>query len=121
MNLRLGDVVLVRMPFHEGSGVKIRPAVVTLDSGDDDFIAVPITSRSRPSEFDLELHDWREASLKVPSTARIHKLTVLPKRDLFRSLGRLSASDLEAFAHRLCRTYCATAAQPVPAASPSTK
>jgi mRNA interferase MazF len=112
MNLRLGDVVLVRLPFHERSGVKVRPAIVMLDSGDDDLVAVPIITRPRSSEFDLPLLDWREASLRSPSIARIHKLTVLPKRDLHRPIGRLSARDLATFTERLCHAYCPRADRP---------
>ena len=34
MTLRLGEVVLIRMQFHEAAGAKVRPAVVLLDTGD---------------------------------------------------------------------------------------
>lgn len=53
MTLRLGEVVLIRMQFHQAGGSKIRPAVVILDTGDDDFVAAPITSQSRQSEYDI--------------------------------------------------------------------
>ena len=43
MTLRLGEVVLIRMQFHQAPGAKVRPAVVLLDPGDDDFVAAPIT------------------------------------------------------------------------------
>jgi hypothetical protein len=39
MKLRLGDVVLIRMQFHQATGAKARPAVVLLDPEDDDFVA----------------------------------------------------------------------------------
>ena len=38
-----GDVVLIEVPFHQKQGVKVRPALVILDTGDDDFVAAPIT------------------------------------------------------------------------------
>jgi mRNA interferase MazF len=79
MKLRLGDVVLLRMEFHQIEGHKVRPAIVLLDGGDDDFVAAPVTSRQRPSEFDLAIQEWRTAGLNVPSFVRVHKLTVLPK------------------------------------------
>jgi hypothetical protein len=47
MTLRLGEVVLIRMQFHQSSGSKIRPALVLLDTADDDFVAAPITSQAR--------------------------------------------------------------------------
>jgi mRNA-degrading endonuclease toxin of MazEF toxin-antitoxin module len=61
MTLRPGEVVLIRIDFHQALGGKLRPAVVLLDSADDDFVAAPITSRSRVSEFDMPIRQWREA------------------------------------------------------------
>jgi mRNA interferase MazF len=73
MTLTPGEVVLIRIDFHQTQGGKLRPAVVLLDSGDDDFVAAPITSRSRASDFDVAIQYWREAGLNVPSTIRVHK------------------------------------------------
>ncbi|MBI3664993.1 MAG: hypothetical protein HY236_02010 [Acidobacteria bacterium] len=61
MTLRLGEVVLIRMEFHQAAGVKVRPAAVLLDTGDNDFVAAPITSHARHSEFDLTIAEWRGA------------------------------------------------------------
>ena len=33
--------------FHQAVGGKVRPAIVLLDAGDDDFVAAPVTSRDR--------------------------------------------------------------------------
>ena len=77
-----------------------------LDSGDADFVAVPATGQRRESEFDLPLAEWPEAGLNVASTARMHKVAVLSKRDVLRVLGRLGAGDFERFANLLCRAYC---------------
>jgi hypothetical protein len=77
--MKLGDVVLLRMEFHQTAGEKVRPAIVLLDVGDDDFVAAPVTSRPRLSEYDLPVQEWKSAGLNVPSFVRVHKLTVLPK------------------------------------------
>jgi hypothetical protein len=53
MALKFGDVVLIEVEFHQTRGSKIRPATVVLDSGDEDFVAAPITSRPSAAEFDL--------------------------------------------------------------------
>jgi hypothetical protein len=80
MTLRLGEVVLIRMEFHQGRpGGKIRPALALLDTGDDDFVAAPITSQARLAEYDLPIKYWQAARLNVASWVRIHKLAVLPK------------------------------------------
>ena len=56
MTLRPGEVVLIRIDFHQTPGGKLRPAVVLLDSADDDFVAAPITSRLRISDLDIPIH-----------------------------------------------------------------
>jgi mRNA-degrading endonuclease toxin of MazEF toxin-antitoxin module len=106
MNLRAGDVVLIRVPFPQAVGGKVRPAVVVLDDGDDDFVAAPVTSRAARSRFDLAISEWRAAGLNVPSVSRLHKLATLYKSDLVRSIGRLSAADLESLLAGLCSAYC---------------
>jgi mRNA interferase MazF len=57
--MKIGDVVLLRMEFHQTAGGKVRPAIVLLDTGDDDFVAAPVTSRPRLSEYDLPVRDGR--------------------------------------------------------------
>ena len=75
MKLRVAEVVLIRMQFHQTPGSKIRPALVLMDPGDEDFVAAPVTSQQRTSEFDLAVADWPSAGLNVPSMVRVHKLT----------------------------------------------
>jgi mRNA interferase MazF len=106
MTLQLGEIVLIRMQFHQADGAKVRPAVVLLDAGDDDFVAAPITSRSKISNYDLAIREWAGANLNVPSFARIHKLTVLARVDIVRSVGILSDQDRESLVDVLCRAFC---------------
>jgi|ERR1700689_364725 mRNA interferase MazF len=105
MNLQPGEVVLIRIDFHQTTGGKVRPAVVLLDAGDDDFVAAPVTSHPGRSKFDLSLHEWREAGLNVASTIRVHKLTVLAKDEVVRRLGLLAADDQTALAGVLRRAF----------------
>jgi mRNA interferase MazF len=106
MKLQFAEVVLIRMQFHQAPGAKIRPALVLLDPGDEDFVAAPITSQPRASEFDLAVADWQTAGLNVPSTVRVHKLAVLAKADIVRRLRGCSSADREALAKLLCRIFC---------------
>ena len=50
MDLHPGDTVLIEVDFHQTRGARVRPAIVVLDSGDEDFVAAPVTSRARGSE-----------------------------------------------------------------------
>jgi len=106
MTIQAADVVLIRMQFHQASGSKVRPALVLLDTGDQDFVAAPVTSQSRLSDFDFAINDWRAAGLNVPSSARIHKLTVLAKTDIISRLGTVSDADRRRLAEFLCRIFC---------------
>jgi len=103
--LRPGDVILITITFHQAPGGKLRPAVVLLDAGDDDFVAAPITSRQRVSDYDVPLQQWREAGLNTASTVRVHKLTVLAKNEIMRSVGRLAGFDRAAVTGVLQRAF----------------
>jgi mRNA interferase MazF len=103
--LTLGEVVLIRMEFHQAAGAKVRPAVVLLDAGDDDFVAAPITSQPRTSTFDFEIREWQAAGLNVRSWVRVHKLTVLSKEGVVRRLGVLSVQDHEVLTATLRRAF----------------
>src|SRR5271157_717439 len=105
MTLRPGEVVLIRIEFHQTPGGKLRPAVVLLDSGDEDFVAAPITSHLRVSDFDVPVHQWREAGLNTASTIRVHKLTVLAKDVIVRRLGELGGPDRTALREVLRRAF----------------
>lgn len=105
MILRPGEVVLIRIDFHQTPGGKIRPTVVLLDAGDDDFVAAPITSHPPRSDFDLAIRHWRVAGLNVASTIRVHKLTVLAKDEVARRLGELASADRTTLAEVLRRAF----------------
>jgi mRNA interferase MazF len=106
MILQRGEVVLIRIDFHQTPGGKVRPALVLLDAGDEDFVAAPITSQSRNAKFDLPLQMWREAGLNVASTTRIHKLTVLAKNEIVRRVGLLSSPDQDGLMRVLRPAFC---------------
>ena len=105
MPLQPGDIVLIRIEFHQRPGGKLRPAVVLLDSADEDFVAAPITSRARVTDFDVPIREWREAGLNTPSTIRADKLTVLAKDGIVRRLGELGGPDRTALREVLRRTF----------------
>jgi mRNA interferase MazF len=105
MTLRPGEVVLIRIGFHQTPGGKLRPAVVLLDSGDNDFVDAPINSHPARSDFDVEIRDWRQAGLNVASTIRVNKLTVLAKDEVVRRIGNLASADRSTVAEKLRRAF----------------
>ena|SRR5579872_1219963 len=105
MTLGPGEVVLIRIGFHQPPGGKLRPAVVILDSGDEDFVGASITSQLRVSDFDVPIRQSREAGLNTASTIRVHKLTVLAKDEIVRRLGELAATERLALTEVLRRAF----------------
>jgi mRNA interferase MazF len=88
-----GELIFVTFPFGSAQGAKRRPALVLLDIGDDDIVVARVTSQAKRSAYDVELQDWQQAGLLLPSIARLNKLATLEKRMVERRLGRLTARD----------------------------
>ncbi len=92
-SFRAGDVVLVTVPFTDGTGGKRRPAVVLLDVGDADVVVAPITSRLRPSTYHVDIVEWESAGLLKPSLVRLHKPATVDRTLVEQRLGRLHLAD----------------------------
>src|SRR6266487_5777186 len=88
-----GEVVLLAFPFVDAIGAKKRPALVLLDTGDDDFIVARITSQMGQTEFDVDLAEWQQAGLLLRSVVRVHKVVTLEKQLVERRLGTLTNDD----------------------------
>ena len=88
-----GEVVLMSFPFSSLSEMRRRPALVLMDTGDEDIVVARITSQIVRDTFDIELLEWREAGLLLPSVVRLHKLATLEKSLVERRLGALITDD----------------------------
>ena len=91
---KLGDVVLLSFPYTNATQSKKRPALVLADTQDGDIIVCRITSKSKGTDFDVEILDWQKAGLRVSSTARLHKIATLEKALVAVRLGKLTDNDL---------------------------
>ena len=96
------DVVLVRYPFTDLSGSKVRPAVVVSAAHpSQDVFIVPLTSRTASLlEGEFELGQWKAAGLNVPTAVKrglytVHEALVL------RRVGALAAGDATRLRHSL--------------------
>lgn len=91
-----GDVVLVRYPFSDLSGAKVRPAVVvSAPHVSQDLLVVPLTSRITallPGEFLLA--DWQLAGLNVTSAIK-RGLYTIQEQLCLKTVGHLTLNDLE--------------------------
>ena len=88
------EIILVRYPFSNLSGSKVRPAIIVNASHpSQDVIIVPLTSKVSPllaGEFVLA--DWKAAGLNVASAAKRGVYTVHQSL-VIKSIGSLSAPD----------------------------
>jgi mRNA interferase MazF len=90
-----GDVVLVPFPYRDRAAVSTRPAVVIscrAYNATEDLVIAAITSHPPRASWDCEIHDWRAAGLRLPSTVRMLLATVAGSRVQL-TLGRLSDRD----------------------------
>jgi len=91
-NYKFGDVVLVI--FSQTDGVKKqRPALIVLDTGDDDIVLAPITTTERKSKGDYKIKDWQQSGLLLDSWVRLAKVACLSKNNIKMKLGVLGDYD----------------------------
>ena len=106
-----GSVVLVRYPFTDLTGTKVRPAIIItpdkfLSSIDDVaclFISSVIPSKLLPTDVLLEPHhpSFQRTGLKFRSIIRTHKFTVLHKSLVYRVLGNIDDALMSIVDQRL--------------------
>ena len=90
------DVVLIKYPFTDLSGSKVRPAViVSSPHPSHDIFIVPLTSKTAslfPGEFILA--DWHGAGLNVRSVVK-RGIYTINHRLIIKTVGILSAGDMK--------------------------
>jgi mRNA interferase MazF len=88
-NYKLGEIVLIKFPFTNNLDLKKRPALIIKDTDDGDVIVCRITSKPYHSSFDVELKNWEQNGLQLPSVIRVHKMASLEKNMIDRKLGEV--------------------------------
>ena len=90
------DVLLVRYPFSDLSGTKLRPAVVvSAPHPSSDYLIVALTSRTHalgPGEFVLA--PWLQAGLNVPSATK-RGIATAHSSLIVKRLGQLEPHDAQ--------------------------
>jgi mRNA interferase MazF len=102
-----GELVLVDFPFVSGAASLVRPALVVLDTGDNDVTLARVTTQSHITSYDLAISDWRGAGLRAPSFIRLHKMVTAEKSFIKRQLGSLRPIDHQHVAAVLQRMFAA--------------
>jgi mRNA interferase MazF len=86
-----GQVVVVRFPFSDLTGAKLRPAVVLAEAGRGDWVLCQITSNAYgdPRALRLTRSDFASGSLRISSYARPGKLFTAHTSLVAASVGEL--------------------------------
>jgi mRNA interferase MazF len=88
-----GDVVLVRFPFSDLSGSKVRPVVVvSRPHASQDLFVISLTNSLLAGEF--VLREWKNSGLNVASAVK-RGLFTIHESLIVKSVGILSKSDAE--------------------------
>ena len=89
-----GDVVLVRYPFSDRSGSKVKPAIaVSAPHKSQGVFVVPLTSKTDvllAGEF--VMNDWKSAGLNVMSGVK-RGLFTINQNLIIKTVGKISAQD----------------------------
>ena len=93
-NYSRNEVVLIRHPYSDLSGSKVRPAVVvSAPHASVNVFIVPLTSKvSSFLEGEFILKDWSRAGLNVPSSLKRGIFTV-QENLIIKRVGKISATD----------------------------
>lgn len=101
-NYSKNDVILVRYPFSDLPGSKVRPAVViSAPHRSSDIMIVPLTSKITPLlEGEFVLSRWKEAGLNV-ITALKRGIYTIDRQLVIKLIGRLDPSDSKSLENSL--------------------
>src|SRR6266481_2896614 len=94
-----GDVVLLELPFSDGTATKKRPALIVANAtylaSTSDLIVCAITSQTRAERIvgATAVRRWREARLLKRSVVKA-SIHTLDRASVYRRLGRLTTEDL---------------------------
>ena len=109
--VKRGDIVLIKYPFTDLSGSKVRPAVIVspddfINKNDDIlclFISSSIPDHALSTDYILENTSpfFSQTGLKVTSVFKCHKLALLNKSLVIRSLGNLHQNIMNEINNKL--------------------
>ncbi len=89
---KFGEIVLVLFLQTNGEKKK-RPALIILDTGDDDIVLAPITTKERTGIGDYRIRNWQESGLLLESWIRLAKIACIEKSNIERPFGKTTSLD----------------------------
>lgn len=92
----IGEVWWTHFPFQEVNEEKHRPAIV-IDDNTIAVLAMMVSSKEKNNPYSIEISDWKEVGLPVPSWARIDRIINMDEWRMDKKIGNLSRNDLNKF------------------------
>lgn len=94
---KLGEVWFAEFPYEDDERNSSYRPVIVLDEKDLCVLSVKVTKHEVRNEdiYDVPIIYWKEANLKLASTARISKTILLDKDAFIIKIGDLADDDLE--------------------------
>lgn len=92
-----GEVWFVEFPLEENPDKILNRPVVVLDENLLGVLSVKITKHKvrKADPYDIPIIYWEEARLRLASTARVSKVTLLNKDSFIFKIGDLHQDDLK--------------------------
>lgn len=91
-----GEVWFANFPLEEDENITLPRPVIVLEDHDDSVgvLTIKVTKHGVRDEWDYEIFYWKEAKLKIKSTARISKAMYLSLDSFLNKKGDLHIDDL---------------------------
>jgi len=92
-----GEIWFVEFPLEEDNTQIINRPVIVLDENILGILSVKITKHlpRTAAPYDTPILYWREANLRLASTARISKVMLISQENFIFKIGNLHEKDLE--------------------------
>ncbi len=95
MSYSFGDIVIIAFPYTNMNNTVMRPAMVIVDTRDEDIIVARITSQKRNIETEVEIHNWKSKGLLMQSYVRLSKIATLNRKDIKKKISSLDEIDIK--------------------------
>lgn len=95
--MQKGEVWFVEFPLEEDPNRILNRPVIVLDENVLGVLSVKITKHQPrvADPYDIPILYWEEAGLRLASTARISKVTLLSRDSFIFQIGNLCQEDME--------------------------
>lgn len=92
---KFGDIILIKFPFTNFTGEKKRPALVLLGNNEKEMVVCRISGQEKESVYDIEIKDWKQSGLKLPSIIRLDKLVTIETSIVYKVIGFLKEQEIK--------------------------